>query len=171
LSARTHSQGLKAVLDARATALAQAPTQERSEKAALVMFRRAGYLFGAHIAQIAGADRVREMTLVPGAPPALVGVVQWRGKVVSVVDLPMLWGETPHGALDLSTFVVMTEGTRWVGLLTEELVGFRQIDGEPLAYRGAPRVGLAQVARCGGETVQVLSAESLWQEGSPSAPR
>ena len=42
--------------------------------------------------RVAGVDDPGEMRIVPGAPPSVVGLTEWRGRVVTVLDLAILTG-------------------------------------------------------------------------------
>ena len=84
--------------------------------------------------------------------------------MLSLLDLPVMWGETPRGALDLSTYVVLSFGTGLIGLVTEELLGFHELDASPVSWRGAPRAGIAELAKLREATVLVISPQSLQRE-------
>jgi hypothetical protein len=49
--------------------------------------------------RVAGVDDPGEMRVVPGAPPSVVGLTEWRGRVVTVLDLPILVGAGASSAL------------------------------------------------------------------------
>jgi purine-binding chemotaxis protein CheW len=152
------------VLQERARALAEEGASRQERRGALTLFRRAGQLYGLHVDEVAGAGRLREMTPVPGGPGWLIGALPFRGSVLSLIDLPKLWGTESVGVADLPTYVVLADGERRVGVLVEELLGVQEIDGAPQPYQGLARAGLSEIARKSGQPVLVLSARELMQE-------
>jgi purine-binding chemotaxis protein CheW len=104
-----------------------------------------------------------EITAVPGADPAVLGVSNLRGQIVAVVDLAAVLGlRAPHAP---QRIVVAEDGGRRVGLAVESVseVGFV---GEPTEevdvrfLRGATFVDGALVGIVAiGELLDALTAE------------
>ena len=93
-----------------------------------------------HVREIIECERV---TAIPSMPPVVRGVINLRGSVVPVVDLPVKFGfpETPLG---VGTYIVVVdlvwsgESVR-LGLLTSELG--RVIDVAPADIKPVPDFG------------------------------
>ncbi len=96
---------------------------------------------------------------VPRAPPAVRGVVNLRGRVVTVVELRRLLGIS-EGAAPNQKIVLLDRGRRDLGLFVTEVDGIEPIERIlPAPDRSLPAVrGLAQV---NGGSVTVLDAEQL----------
>lgn len=79
----------RAVLDERARSLAQAPTRPETAAVtlAVVAFRIGAEAYAFETRYVREVARATDITLVPGAPPLLVGVMNLRGDVLPVFDL------------------------------------------------------------------------------------
>ncbi|HET9449239.1 MAG TPA: chemotaxis protein CheW [Aggregicoccus sp.] len=98
-------------------------------------------------------------TRVPRAPPALRGVMNLRGRVVTVVELGPLLG-LPEGATPPARVVLLDRGRRDLGLLVTEVEGVESIERVSTAPgKAAPAV--RGVARVKGQAVTVLDPEGL----------
>ena len=61
----------------------------------LVCFRIGKETFGVDIFSVREIVRVQEITKVPGAPDFVLGVINLRGRIISVVDLGRQLGQPP----------------------------------------------------------------------------
>ena len=155
------SKDALSTLQTRARQLAERPPDETRARLALTVFRRAGSFFGFPVSEVEGAGRLRELSPIPGGASWMAGVIQHRGEVLTLVDLPTFWGNTVPGVADFPTYIVISNGTLRLGLLVEELYGVREMENKSVLYEGVERVGLVEVARLGAEPVMVLSAKRL----------
>lgn len=82
------------VLDARTDRIAREP--ERVEIAAdassCLVFERSGRRYGAPLSTLSEVGSLGPVAHVPGVPDAFLGVAARRGRIVSVIDLPRLFG-------------------------------------------------------------------------------
>jgi purine-binding chemotaxis protein CheW len=97
-------------------------------------------------------------TQVPRTPPAVRGVMNLRGRVVTVVDLRTLLGI--EGSSASLKVVLLDRGRRDLGFLVTEVDGIESIE------RVAPSTARAEakvrgVARLGGQAVTVLDPDGL----------
>jgi purine-binding chemotaxis protein CheW len=106
-----------------------------------------------HVLEVGG---LREVTPVPGAGPAILGVLNLRGQILPVVDLALLLGiprtSPPEGLLVAESgglqagFAV--DEVQWVGELpgpaqeteSELLIGATLVDGALIGLIDVPRV-------------------------------
>jgi purine-binding chemotaxis protein CheW len=151
------------VLKARAASLAKKP-DEALERLPLTVFIRGGQQYGLALHEVESAGRLKQLSLVPGAPPWMHGAIQHRGRVISLVDVAKLWNQSLAGVSDLPTYVVISSGGARMGVLVESLLGVHEMDGAPVVYQGAERVGVTHVARKGGIPVLLLSAARLLED-------
>lgn len=63
------------------------------------MFKLDGRWCALSLDRVAGVDDPGEMRIVPGAPRAVAGLTEWRGRVVTVLDLAILTGAPPFSGL------------------------------------------------------------------------
>lgn len=109
------------------------------------------------------ADRVRRVVRnvsphpVPGAEPPLLGLAQFGGEPMAVIDCGLLLDEVrSDGAAELVVAVRLTGGAL-VGLAVDEAVGMAQIDVRP-GDEGRLVSGHSEL---GGRTVRVLDSDAL----------
>ncbi len=59
-------------------------------------FRIGKALYGINILHIKEISKISDITPVPEAPPHIVGLMNLRGQIVSLVDPVCFWGESPR---------------------------------------------------------------------------
>ena len=96
---------------------------------------------------------------VPAAPPAIRGVINLRGRVVTVVDLRLLLGL--EGAKERQDKIVLLDrGRRDLGLLVTEVEGIESV--EKITPRPGKNVRLVRgVARLKRFAITILDAEEI----------
>lgn len=96
---------------------------------------------------------------VPRAPPAVRGVINLRGRVVTVVELGALLGLT-EAAPATAKIVLLDRGRRDLGLMVTEVDGIEPIEKITPAP-GRPAAAVRGVARLKGLAVTVLDPEGV----------
>ena len=110
-----------------------------------VTFRLAGETYGINVMQVQEVLRYTEIAPVPGAPDYVLGIINLRGNVVTVIDTRNRFG-LPSGEMTDNTRIVIieTEG-HVIGVLVDsvaEVVYLRQSEVET-----APNVGNDESAK------------------------
>jgi purine-binding chemotaxis protein CheW len=103
-------------------------------------------------------------TPVPGAPPALLGVVNLRGAVLPVVEARPLLGLPVRRDPGPGRALVVADGGRRAAVLIERVLGLTAFDDvRPLAAERAGLAGLAlgEVAGEGALPATLLDARAL----------
>lgn len=101
-----------------------------------VTFRLAGETYGINVMQVQEVLRYTEIAPVPGASYHVLGIINLRGSVVTIIDARLRFG-LPKGEVTENTRIVVIEaGTHVVGILVDsvaEVVYLRQseIDHAP----------------------------------------
>ena len=101
-----------------------------------VTFRLAGETYGINVMQVQEVLRYTEIAPVPGASHHVLGIINLRGKVVTIIDARLRFG-LPSGDVTENTRIVVIEtGTHVVGIMVDsvaEVVYLRQseIDHPP----------------------------------------
>ena len=110
-----------------------------------VTFRLAGETYGLNVMRIQEVLRYTEIAPVPGAPDYVLGIINLRGNVVTVIDTRRRFG-LPDGEVTDSTRIVVLEADEQViGILVDavaEVIYIRQSEIE-----SAPNVGNDESAR------------------------
>lgn len=96
---------------------------------------------------------------VPRAPPCVWGIINLRGRVVTVVELGGLLGLAEGGAPN-TKIVLLDRGRRDLGLLVTDVEGIEPIE-KVSAAPGQPAAAVRGVARLKGLAVTVLDPEGL----------
>lgn len=140
----------------------------------LVCFRIGKETYGVDISTVREIVRVHEITRVPGTPEFLLGVVNLRGRILSVVDLGHRLGLAPS-AVTGSTRILVThlEGVS-VGFLVDAAtevtkIGAEQIEPPP-AFTGSIEVEYVEsVAKTKDELIIVLNLSKVVSSGQAAA--
>lgn len=124
------------------------------EPSEVVVVRLGGGAYAVPLPAVAEVGRPAALTRVPGLPGWVPGVVNWRGRVLAVLDLRGLLGADPAPLGRGGRLVVLAhEGVR-VGLLTDSVEGTLALAPEtvepPLVSLAAGGLLCGQVTRPGG---------------------
>lgn len=107
------------------------PTEETAAALTeVIVVRLGGSRYALPMDCVAEVGRPPALTRVPSLPSWLAGVVNWRGRVLAVIDLRPLLG-APGVELDRrARLVVLNREGVPVGLLTEGVEGTHMLDEE-----------------------------------------
>jgi purine-binding chemotaxis protein CheW len=117
-----------------------------SHEAHIVGFQVGRETYGVPIASLHEIVRVPEITAVPDAPSYVEGVINLRGKIVSVVDLRKRFGKPASDARRQARILVVEQRGRLAGLIVDaasEVLKIPESDIEP-----APSVMLEGGLEC-----------------------
>ena len=90
-----------------------AKTNDNDEVIQWVTFRLANETYGINVMQVQEVLRISEIAPVPGAPHYVLGIINLRGNVVTVVDTRIRLGLETSEMTD-STRIVIIEGAKHV---------------------------------------------------------
>lgn len=105
----------------------------------LVTFRLAREVYGINVMQIQEVLRRTTIALVPGAPSYVLGIINLRGNVVSVIDLRERLGLPYQEPKDESRIVIVEINHHVIGLLVDavaEVIYVRQSEVEETPHVG-----------------------------------
>lgn len=86
-----------------------------------VTFKLAGEKYGVNVMQVQEVLRYTEIAAVPGAPPYVLGIINLRGSVVSVIDTRDRFGLPSIDVTDDARIVVIEAETHVVGVLVDSV--------------------------------------------------
>lgn len=104
-----------------------------------VTFRLADEVYGINVMQVQEVLRVSEIAPVPGAPHYVLGIINLRGNVVTVIDTRIRLGLSTTDVTDSTRIVIIETARHVVGILVDcvaEVVDVRTSEVE-----SAPNVG------------------------------
>ena len=108
----THDETL-AILKARAKALARKIEGSSREEASLevVCFLLGQEKYGIESRYVREVCPLNDLTLLPGAPSFVLGIVNMHGKVLSVIDIREFFDLPQRGVGDLDRLIVLQHGS------------------------------------------------------------
>ena len=110
-----------------------------------VTFRLGDEKYGINVMQVQEVLRVAEIAPVPGAPSYVLGIINLRGNVVTVIDTRNRFGLMSREADDSSRIVIIETASHIIGILVDsvaEVVELRSSDIET-----APNVGNEETSK------------------------
>ncbi|MEO0443774.1 MAG: chemotaxis protein CheW [Pseudomonadota bacterium] len=110
-----------------------------------VTFRLAGETYGVNVMQVQEVLRYTEIAPVPGAPEYVLGIINLRGNVVTVIDTRNRFGLVSGEITDNTRIVIIEAEGHVIGILVDsvaEVVYLRQSEIET-----APNVGNDESAK------------------------
>ncbi|SDR96358.1 purine-binding chemotaxis protein CheW [Halopseudomonas xinjiangensis] len=110
-----------------------------------VTFRLDNETYGINVMQVQEVLRHSEIAPVPGAPAYVLGIINLRGNVVTVIDTRQRFGLSPAPITDNTRIVIIEADKQVIGILVDsvaEVVYLRQSEIET-----APNVGTDESAK------------------------
>ena len=111
-------------------------TEEARTTRSLCSFWLAGLSFGIDVLGVQEVIRQHELTIVPLAPPVVMGLMNLRGQIITTCDLRHRLGLGDHGSAESAMNVVVRSPGGPVALLVDEIGDV--IDVEPSQFEQAP---------------------------------
>jgi len=121
------------------------PQQETSVVRRWVTFRLDSELYGINVLQVQEVLRYTEIVPVPGAPDFVIGIINLRGNVVTVIDTRKCFGLAPHAPDDATRIVIIESGKQVAGLLVDSVAEVVNIQASQV--ENAPEVGTTESAK------------------------
>ncbi len=114
------------ILQERAHELAREAAKE-DEFLEVVEFIVANERDGIEPHQVREVYPVRELTELPCVPPFVLGVINVRGRIVSVVDIKKIFELPGTGLSDLNKAIIVSVGEMELGILADSVLGMRRV--------------------------------------------
>jgi purine-binding chemotaxis protein CheW len=103
---------------------ARSKTEEAGEeKLEIVEFVLSGEIYGIESVHIREAYPLKNFTPIPCTPAFVLGVINVRGEVLSIVDIGRFFDLPRKGITDLNTVIVLGSGDMEFGILADEVLG------------------------------------------------
>lgn len=160
------SSDARQILEQRAKALAQPLDEERAGAAGatrdLLTFSCAGSTYAVAVTEAVAVVPLTGLTKVPGAPFAVQGVVNHRGRIVAAVDIGRMVAGAERGISDGDLGVVIATGDAVLAVVTEtvpEIVSVEEDELVAAERSGAPQDGIVRSLTAG--MTAVLDVEAL----------
>ena len=119
--------------------------QKESQFNRWVTYRLADEIYGINVMQVQEVLRMSEIAPVPGAPSCVLGIINLRGNVVTVVDARELFGLSRSDATDQTRIMIVEIKKLIVGLLVDSVAEVVNIQNSDID--SAPNIGTDENAR------------------------
>jgi purine-binding chemotaxis protein CheW len=158
-------EAIRHLLRRRAKALARRVEQGAADSESLPMieFLLAGERYGIEPVYVREVYPLRDFTALPGLPPFVLGVVNVRGEILSVVNLKKFFDLPEAGLGQLNKLIILHNDQMEFGILADEILGtrtitFQQLQPAPPTLSG---IGAAYLRGVTGDGLIVLDGEQI----------
>lgn len=154
----------KRILKARAQALACEPVAQVTETLIeVVEFSLATERYGIATGFVREVVPFKELTLVPCTPVFFIGIVNVRGRMITVVDLKKFFDLPANGLHDLHQVIILHSEEMELGILADDVVGVRSVPASQLQAALPTLSGIGQQYLRGvtGDRLVVLDAARI----------
>ena len=129
-----------------------------------------GHCFGVNVTQVLEIIRHQEMTRVPLAPPAVRGLINLRGQIVTTIDLRRRLGLADRTAEQAPVNVVVQTDDGPVSFLVDEIgdvleVSEKLFEAPPATLGGNARQLIRGAYKLNNHLLQLLDVEQALQAG------
>lgn len=154
----------RSILRARARALAQEPQKaELGESTEIIEFLLASETYAIESAFVREVYPLTDFTPLPGTPPFVLGIINVRGQILSVVDLKKFFNLPEKGLGDLNKVIIIRNDRMEFGILADVILGTRLLllDEIQLSPATVAGIGAEYLKGVTGAHVIVLDAENI----------
>ena len=160
----------KRILRERALALAAEPgeTQTLADSIEVVEFLLAHERYAVESSYVREVYPLENLTPLPCTPGFVLGIVNLRGEILSVIDLKKFFELPEKGLTDLNKVIVLQSGNMLFGILADVIAGVRRIPVSDIQPSLPTLTGVREEYLKGvtpGRTV-ILDAEKLLTDES-----
>jgi purine-binding chemotaxis protein CheW len=136
----------------------------------LVGFRIGREMFGVPIKLVHEIVRVPEITSVPDAPDYIEGVINLRGKIVSIIDLRKRFGEKQITAHKKNRILVVEFEGKMVGLVVDAAsevlkLAEDQVEPPPNVFEEGDLNYVTGVGKLGDRLIILVELKKILQRG------
>lgn len=122
-----------------------ADSQENTSQIQCVTFTLEHEIYGINVMQVQEVLREVEVAPVPGAPHYVLGIINLRGNVVSVIDARTRFGLQPKESDDMTRIIVIEVQQQIIGILVDSVA--EVVDIKMNEVDSAPNVGNAESSK------------------------
>ncbi len=122
----------KDILRRRARALAKEEFPEPGERKDVLEFFLAHERYGIESSYVREVWPLKELAEVPCTPSFVLGVINVRGQIISVLDLKVFLDLPQRGLGDLNKVIILESDDMEFGVLADSLMGIRSVSLEGL---------------------------------------
>ena len=153
------------ILRTRAKALARQEKEKDipRDHIEIVQFLLANETYGIESSFVQETYPLRDLTPIPGTPPFVLGIINVRGRIVSILDIRKFFDLPEKGLTDLNKVLILNGHNMEFGLLADAVLGVRKIRANELQASLPTLTGIREQYLKGvtKERFVILDAEKL----------
>lgn len=117
------------ILKNRADALAQPMEQSDTDQNVLqvIEFVLASETYAIESRFIREITPLKDITAIPCTPEFVIGMINVRGQIITVINIKKFFGLSEQGLSDLNQVIILQEGETEMGILADAILGVRHI--------------------------------------------
>lgn len=157
----------RAILRARALALARVPTPAAVDDTLDVLqFHLGSETYGIESAFVREVYPLKAFTPLPGVKSFVLGIVNVRGQILSVVDLKKLFNLPGRGLGELNKVIILRDDLMEFGILADVILGATRLPRSAIQppIPTVTGIGAEYLLGVTGDGVTVLDAHRLLQD-------
>jgi len=120
-------------------------SQNESDQFQCVTFTLEDEVYGINVMQVQEVLREIDVAPVPGAPHYVIGIINLRGNVVSIIDARTRFGLQTKESDDLTRIIVIETEQQIIGILVDSVA--EVVDVSRSEIDTAPNVGNAETSK------------------------
>jgi len=161
---RLEAKSKKEILKERAQALAREPKREEvEERIEVVEFLLAYERYAIESRYVREVYPVKEIAPVPCTPPFVLGIINVRGQILSVIDIKKFFDLPERGLTDLNKVIILRDEEMEFGILADAILGVHSIPTYEIQPSLPTLTGIREDYLKGvtGERAVILDAKKL----------
>jgi purine-binding chemotaxis protein CheW len=154
----------KRILKARADLLARQPGRgQDGETIEVVEFLLANERYGIESRYVREVCPLRDYTVLPCTPSFVLGLLNLRAQIISVIDIKKFFDMPEEGISDLNKVIIVSDGNMIFGILADVILDVRRIAVEDIQPSLPTLTGIRERFLRGvtGERTVILDAAKL----------
>jgi purine-binding chemotaxis protein CheW len=157
---------MQATLLERARALAKSSDVETSEGMPLVVFSLANETYGIATDYVRDVQPLRQVTPVPCTPSFVVGVINIRGSIYSVIDIRSFFGVSQQEITAATKVIVVDTAELQVGILADDVSGAMSVPRDEINPPLAAQATIKEeyIEGVTNDMLIILNLEALMQD-------
>jgi len=145
------------------------PEENKDKTIKLATFYVGDARCGMDILKVQEINKFTDVTKVPQAPEYVVGILNLRGQIVTVIDLGKKIGLSSTTITDLSRNIIVTSQNEYVGLLVDSIgdvvvAGMEKIEKPPANIGGIQGNFFEGVFMTENDLIGILDVEEMLKE-------
>ena len=156
------------ILRARAKALALEVKDESAQQECIeiIEFRLGSETYAVETEFVREVYLLNNFTPLPGLPDFILGIINIRGQIISIVDLKKLFNLPANGLGELNKIIVLQNEKMEFGILADLILGTRsiQLTSVQTSYTSMPGISSEYLKGVTSDHLIILNAKNILED-------